>query len=83
MGLIRDLSAVFVAFTIEVDDAAEARIAHRTTGGGGRGVWLVSLAMWRNCLQWMPADGISVAELMATARTPTASAGCAAGATSR
>jgi hypothetical protein len=70
MGLVTDLSAAFVAFTIEVDDAAEARMEHRTTGGGGRGAWLVSLAMWRNCLQWLPDEGISVAELLDVARTP-------------
>ena len=72
MGLIEDLSATFVAFVIEADDAAEARIIHRTTRGGGQsGTWLVSLAMWRNCMQWVPAEGVTVAELEATARTPT------------
>jgi len=78
MGLVEDLSAAFVAFTIEVDDAAEARVAHRTTRGGSGergGAWLVSLAMWENCLRWLPEDGISVAELIATARTPTNFAG--------
>jgi hypothetical protein len=78
MGLVEDLSAAFVAFTIEVDDAAEARVAHSTTRGGAgaeRGPWLVSLAMWENCLRWLPEDGISVAELIATARTPTNFAG--------
>jgi hypothetical protein len=72
MALVEDLSAAFVAFTIEVDDAAEARLAHRTTRGGrGAGPWLVSLAMWENCLRWLPEDGMTVAELIATARTPT------------
>jgi DNA-binding MarR family transcriptional regulator len=71
MGLVEDLSAAFVAFTIEVDDAAEGRLTHRTTGRGGHGAWLTSLAMWRNCLQWLPAEGISVGEMIATARTPT------------
>ncbi|HJZ35736.1 MAG TPA: hypothetical protein VJ204_05625 [Solirubrobacterales bacterium] len=67
MGLIEDLSAAFVAFVIEVDDAVEARRP------AGKGPWLTSVAMWRNCLQWVPAggDGITVAELTATARTPT------------
>jgi DNA-binding MarR family transcriptional regulator len=65
VGLIEDLSAAFVAFVIEVDDAVEAR---RPTG---KGPWLTSVAMWRNCMQWVPADGITVAELFATARTPT------------
>jgi DNA-binding MarR family transcriptional regulator len=80
MGLVEDLSAAFVAFTIEVDDAAEGRIAHRTTRGGdgregGKGTWLVSLAMYRNCMQWLPATGLSTAELVATARTSTNFAG--------
>ncbi|HEX4306681.1 MAG TPA: hypothetical protein VHZ54_11620 [Solirubrobacterales bacterium] len=66
MGLVEDLSGAFVAFTVEVDDAAEARLRHRTTRGGGKGTWLVSLAMYRNCMQWLPS-----AELDATARTPT------------
>jgi hypothetical protein len=66
MGLVEDLSAAFVAFTVEVDDAAEAR-----RGGKGKGPWLVSLAMYRNCMQWLPAEGLSEAELSATARTPT------------
>jgi hypothetical protein len=65
MGLIEDLSAAFVAFVIEVDDALEARRR------AGKGPWLTSVAMWRNCMQWVPASGISVAELTATARTPT------------
>jgi DNA-binding MarR family transcriptional regulator len=67
VGLIEDLSAAFVAFVIEVDDALEARRP------GGKGPWLTSVAMWRNCMQWVPAggDGITVAELFATARTPT------------
>jgi DNA-binding MarR family transcriptional regulator len=67
VGLIEDLSAAFVAFVIEVDDALEARRP------AGKGPWLTSLAMWRNCMQWVPAggDGITVADLVATARTPT------------
>jgi hypothetical protein len=65
VGLIEDLSAAFVAFVIEVDDALEARRP------GRKGPWLTSVAMWRNCMQWVPAEGITVAELFATARTPT------------
>jgi DNA-binding MarR family transcriptional regulator len=76
VALIRDLSAAFVAFVIEADDAAEGRLRHRTTRSGdgrdsAKGTWLVSLAMYRNCLQWLPAAGSTVAELIATARTPT------------
>jgi hypothetical protein len=66
MGLVEDLSAAFVAFTVEVDDAAEVR-----RGGKGKGLWLVSLAMYRNCMQWLPAEGMDEAELVAVARTPT------------
>jgi hypothetical protein len=65
VGLIEDLSAAFVAFVIEVDDALEARRP------AGKGPWLTSVAMWRNCMQWVPPEGITVAELVATARTPT------------
>jgi hypothetical protein len=80
MGLLEDLSAAFVAFTIEVDDAAESRLRHRTTRGGdgrdpSKGIWLASLAMWENCMRWLPEEGLSVAELEATARTPTNLAG--------
>jgi hypothetical protein len=66
VALVEDLSAAFVAFTVEVDDAAEVRVRHHTTRGGGKGIWLTSLAMYRNCLQWVPSG-----ELDATARTPT------------
>jgi DNA-binding MarR family transcriptional regulator len=65
MGLIEDLSGAFVAFVMEVDDAVEARRP------AAKVPWLVSLAMWRNCMEWVPAEGITVAELTATARTPT------------
>lgn len=65
MGLVEDLSAAFVAFTIEADDLAETRRPQ------GKSPWLVSLAMWRNCMQWLPADGMTAAELVAAARTPT------------
>jgi DNA-binding MarR family transcriptional regulator len=60
MGLLEDLSAAFVAFVVEVDDGSEAK-----------GVWTVSTAMYRNCLQWLPAEGLREAELVAVARTPT------------
>jgi DNA-binding MarR family transcriptional regulator len=65
VSLVEDLSAAFVAFVIEADDAAEVR------RGGRKGPWLVSLVMYRNCMQWLAAEGMAVAELVATARTPT------------
>jgi DNA-binding MarR family transcriptional regulator len=45
---------------VEVDDAAEERLP--------KGLWTVSVVMWRNCMQWLPA---SEAEMVAAARTPT------------
>jgi hypothetical protein len=73
--LCERLSAAFVAFAIEADDAAEARIAHTTTRHGqtgeGERVWLTSLAMWFGCLRWLQADGITVAQLRERARMGT------------
>jgi DNA-binding MarR family transcriptional regulator len=59
------LSAALVAFTIEFDNEAEHRLAHRTTRGSDtrRGPWLVSLAMWSNCMRLVGAEGIAVSEL--------------------
>jgi hypothetical protein len=62
------LSHALVAFTIEVDNAFELRMPHRTTAGrrAGKpraGPWLVSLAMWSNLLRYVPADGVSIVEL--------------------
>jgi len=75
------LSQVLVAFTIEFDNEAERRIPHWTTrhgwsagsatGGFGAGPWLVSMAMWLNCMQFVGEDGIRVGELEERARTPT------------
>jgi hypothetical protein len=62
MLVSRLLSQALVAFTIEVDNAFEARMPHRTTRGparGGTGPWLVSLAMWANFLRYVPGDGVS------------------------
>jgi DNA-binding MarR family transcriptional regulator len=73
------LSAAFVAFAIEADDVAEARIAHTTTRHGqtgeGERVWLTSLAMWFGCLRWLTPDGITVAQLRERARMGTNLAG--------
>lgn len=61
------LSQALVAFTIEVDNAFEAEMPHRTTRHGSTGgptsPWLVSLVMWSNCLQYVPAEGITAGEL--------------------
>jgi DNA-binding MarR family transcriptional regulator len=64
------LSWALVAFTIELDNAFETRLAHRTSAGGGRGPWLVSFALWSNVLRFVPEAGITVSELRRTARTP-------------
>jgi DNA-binding MarR family transcriptional regulator len=52
------LAHALVAFTIEFDNEAEHRIAHRVTrGGGSRGApWLVSQVMWVNTLQYLDRD---------------------------
>jgi hypothetical protein len=72
LPLSEQLSAAFVAFTLEADDIAEQTMRHRTTRGDpSEGVWLTSLAMWFNCLRWLPAEGITVAELRRRARTNT------------
>ncbi len=68
------LSQVLVAFTIEFDNEVEHRMPHRTTSHGatGRsGPWLVSLAMWQNCLFHLPDGGLTVDEVGHLARTPT------------
>jgi DNA-binding transcriptional ArsR family regulator len=70
------LSQALVAFTIEFDNEAEHRMPHRTTSHGrsGEGVhapWLVSMAMWFNCMRWLEGHGLTVGELESRARTST------------
>jgi methyltransferase (TIGR00027 family) len=69
------LSQTLVAFTVEFDNEAEHTLPHRTTDYGpsaqGDGVWLVSLAMWENCMRYVADEPITVAELEARARTGT------------
>jgi hypothetical protein len=62
------LSWALVAFTIEVDNAFEESMPHRTTASRKarlppRGPWLVSSAMWYSCMQFVPADGIALTDL--------------------
>ena len=61
------LSQVLVALTIELDNEAEHRLPHRTTNcgtaGQGDGPWLVSLAMFENCLRFVADEPITVGEL--------------------
>jgi len=70
------LSQTLVAFTIEVDNEAEHRIPHRTaksgpSDGSRDAPWLVSLAMYLNCLKHLPAEGLAVEELYRQAKTRT------------
>jgi DNA-binding MarR family transcriptional regulator len=70
------LSAAVVAFTIEADNEAEHRLAHRTTSYGATGpagsVWMTSLAMWFNCVRWLDGgEELTVAELERRARMGT------------
>ncbi len=64
---------MLVAFTIEFDNEFEHRMPHRTTNHGGTpyAPWLVSLAMWSNCMQFVGEDGVGVDELQDLARTTT------------
>src|SRR5689334_722840 len=72
------LSQALVAFTIEFDNEAEHRLPHRTTSHGTSGsgdgapkLWLVSLAMWENCMRHVTSEPITVGDLEARARTGT------------
>ena len=72
MGLAALLSQALVAFTVETDNEAEHRMAHRTTDHGvsarGPGPWLTSLAMYENCLRFLDQPR-TVAGLELLART--------------
>jgi methyltransferase (TIGR00027 family) len=69
------LSQALVAFTIEFDNEAEHDLPHRTTSRGsswtGDGAWLVSLAMYENCMRYVTEEPLTVGELRARARTGT------------
>jgi hypothetical protein len=71
------LSQALVAFTIEFDNEAEHRLPHRTTSHGTSShgdedpTWLVSLAMWENCMRYVTGDPITVRDLETRARTRT------------
>ena len=70
------LSHALVAFAIEFDNEAEHRIPHRTTdhgitAGALYAPWLVSMAMWFNCMRFVTAEGVTVLHLEHLARTKT------------
>lgn len=62
------LSWALVAFTIDADNAFELSMPHRTatdrrTGQLRSEPWLASMFSWYACLQFVPAEGIELAEL--------------------
>jgi DNA-binding MarR family transcriptional regulator len=68
------LSRVLVAFTIEVDNAFEQEMPHRTTlpskaTVAREGPWLGSLVLWLNVMQFVPEEGVTVGALQRLART--------------
>ena len=64
------LSAAWVAFTVELDNEFEHRMPdHRSAGRIGDGPYLVSVAMWANCLRYVTEEGVTVAEVARLART--------------
>jgi hypothetical protein len=73
------LSQALVAFTIEFDNEAEHRMPHITSFFGKSGAnpdslqapWLVSMAMYFNCLRYVGEQGISLKEMARLARTGT------------
>src|SRR6476646_1153778 len=70
------LSQALVAFTIELDNALEHQMPHRTanhgaTPGSRQAPWLTSLAMWSTCMRFVGEEGLTVDELERLARTPT------------
>jgi len=69
------LSQALVAFTIEFDNEGEHQAPHHTTNygpsGHGDGAWLVSMVMWENCMRFVTGEPVTVAELLARARTRT------------
>jgi DNA-binding MarR family transcriptional regulator len=74
------LSQVLVAFTIEFDNEFEHQMPHRTSKHGSSpdspyAPWLVSLAMWSNCMRFVGEEGVTLGELQRLARTTTNLAG--------
>ena len=59
------LSQALVAFTIELDNAWESAMAHRTTrfGGSRAAPYAASLRQWSNFMRVLDEQGLTVAEL--------------------
>lgn len=67
------LSKALVGLTIELDSEFERRMPHQTTNHGGTpgAPWLLSMAMWFNCMRFVGADELGLDELARLARTGT------------
>ena len=64
------LSQALVAFTIELDNAWESAMPHRTTRHGGphRAPYAASLRQWSNFMRVLGEEGLTVAELERSTR---------------
>ena len=71
------LSQALVAFTIEFDNEFEHISPHRTSRFGGSPLdpWLVSMAMYLNCMRFVTDEGVTAREVEQLARTKTNWAG--------
>jgi DNA-binding MarR family transcriptional regulator len=68
LPLPAQLSQALVAFAIEFDNEFEHRMPHRTTRHGttpglDHPPYLVSMAMWVNCMRFVPGGGIPAGQL--------------------
>ena len=76
LPLLTLLSQALIAYTVEFDNEAEHRLPHSTTdhdstSGADCAPWLVSMAMWWNCMRFVSDEGVTVRELQRLARTAT------------
>lgn len=75
--MLKELSGALVAFTVEFDNEVEQRMPHSTSDYGlsahdsAQKPWLVSMAMWANCLRFVGEDGVTGKEMERLARTGT------------
>jgi DNA-binding MarR family transcriptional regulator len=68
------LSQALVAFTIEFDNEFERQMPHRITMSTSaepqkRGLWLVSMAMWSNVMQYVGDEKLTLSQLHTLARS--------------